>query len=511
MIVDSLIGKTFGELKVLRKDENKPRYLICRCSCNKEKSIHYYSLVSGKTKSCGHNTTNFKDLTNQQFGELIAIEYLGNSKWKCKCSCGKEHIVHRQYLLNGEIKSCGHLKQEQYECIRSSMIGRKFGHLTILRYLGDKKYECQCDCENKTIVSVFKHNLESGSTYSCGCVGNGRALDNEYMLSKITKFTTEYGKKPNVIDLEKLFAINWSQIRVYVSRYNLYKYIDNTYSSKYEMEISSILQDAIPHDRKTLNGQELDFYLPEKNLAIEFNGNYFHSDLFKDKYYHQNKTIECSKLGIRLIHIFEYEWTNPIMHDKLVNLIISELNAPQIIMGRKCNIHIINAKLARKFCNKYHLQGYINSEVNVGCYYNNELIGLMTFGKPRFNTNYQYELYRLCWKDSIRVIGGLEKLFRFFVNNYNVQSIITYCDISKFTGNSYTKLGFTTDKNSITKPNYVWVNLYTDDVKTRYQAQKHKLIEQGLGTKEQTETEIMQSLNYCKVYDSGNIKLYWIK
>lgn len=124
MVTDSLIGKTFGELKVLRKDENKPRYLICQCSCNKEKSIHYYSLVSGKTKSCGHNTTTFKDLTNQQFGELTVIEYLGNSKWKCRCSCGKEHIVHRQYLLNGEIKSCGHLKQEMRQRMLDRILGK---------------------------------------------------------------------------------------------------------------------------------------------------------------------------------------------------------------------------------------------------------------------------------------------------------------------------------------------------------------------------------------------------
>lgn len=347
--------------------------------------------------------------------------------------------------------------------------------------------------------------------YSCGCVGNGRALTSEYILDNIKEFTLKNNKKPNAKDLEDIFNINWSQIRIYINRYNLYNFIDNTYSSKYEMEIASLLKNAIPHNRSILNGQELDFYIPEKKLAIEFNGNYFHSELFKYKYYHQNKTLDCAKIGIKLIHIFEYEWNDEDTHEKLKRLLLSEINEQQVIMGRKCKVQLIEATLAREFCNKYHLQCYVNSEINIGCYFNDNLIGVMTFGSPRFNKEYQYELYRLCWKDGLRVIGGLEKMFKYFTDNFEPYSIITYCNIAKFNGNSYLKLGFITDKDSITPPNYVWINIYNNDVKTRYQTQKHKLIEQGLGTEEQTETEIMQSLNYYRVYDSGNIKLYWVR
>ena len=503
-------GDKFGELTVLYDDPDKPRHVICKCSCGNIKSIHKYSLTSGKTKSCGHNTTGFKDLTGRKFGELTAIEYLGNSIWRCKCSCKKEHNVHRRYLLNGEIKSCGHKKDEKFNQIRNDMIGKKFGHLTVLKYIGNKKYECQCDCENKTIVKVFKHNLESGSTYSCGCVGNGRALTSEYIIDNIKEFTLKNNKKPNAKDLEDIFNINWSQIRIYINRYNLYNFIDNTYSSKYEMEIASLLKNAIPHNRSILNGQELDFYIPEKKLAIEFNGDYFHSELFKDKYYHQNKTIECAKQGIRLIHIFEYEWRNEVTHQKLQNMINDIFSEPDIIMARKCKITLIDKVNAKEFCQKYHLQGYVNSTVNIGCEYNNELVGVMTFGTPRFNNNYDWELLRLCWKNGVRVTGGAERLFKYFINHYKPESILSYCNISKFTGRVYSKLGFVTDNKCITQPNYVWVNSYNKDVKTRYQTQKHKLIEQGLGTEEQTETEIMQSLNYYRVYDSGNIKLYWV-
>ena len=59
-----------------------------------------------------------------------------------------------------------------------------------------------------------------------------------------------------------------------------------------------------------LNGKELDIYIPEKHIAIEFNGNYWHSSELKDIHYHQEKSLNCLKLGIRLIHIYEYEWVN---------------------------------------------------------------------------------------------------------------------------------------------------------------------------------------------------------
>ena len=100
-------------------------------------------------------------------------------------------------------------------------------------------------------------------------------------------------------------------------------------------------------------------------------------------------------------------------------------------------------------------------------------------------------------------------MFSYFVNKYKPTSIITYCDISKFAGEAYLKLGFKTDKDSLTSPNYVWISSDRNNVIHRYQTQKHKLIAQGLGTENQTEDEIMINLGYIKVYDCGNLKFEW--
>ena len=100
-------------------------------------------------------------------------------------------------------------------------------------------------------------------------------------------------------------------------------------------------------------------------------------------------------------------------------------------------------------------------------------------------------------------------MFKRFIRDNSPKSIITYCDISKFTGNVYSRLGFKADKDCITEPNYVWVKPLGNIVLKRYQTMKHKLIEDGLGNENQTEDEIMENLGFLKIYDSGNLRLSW--
>ena len=86
---------------------------------------------------------------------------------------------------------------------------------------------------------------------------------------------------------------------------------------------------------------------------------------------------------------------------------------------------------------------------------------------------------------------------------------MTYADINKFTGNSYLKLGYKFIQ--VTDPDYKWVSPDSTIALTRYKCQKHRLIEKGWGTKEQTEDQIMTNHMYNKVYGSGNIMLDWVK
>jgi hypothetical protein len=130
----------------------------------------------------------------------------------------------------------------------------------------------------------------------------------------------------------------------------------------------------------------------------------------------------------------------------------------------------------------------------------------MTFSKPRFDKEYQFEIIRSVWKSGYSVIGGSEKIFKSFITSkYNPKSILSYCNIAKFVGSSYSRLGF--KLVSVTEPNYVWVK--DNNVISRYKTTKRELVEAGLGTENDTENAIMERLGYLKVYDCGNAKYIW--
>ena len=120
------------------------------------------------------------DLTGQQFGRLTALERAEkpegiksrNAYWLCQCDCGNTAIVDGSHLRSGNTKSCGCLHKK---IISNNLIGKKFGHLTVIKDSGlrDSKrailWECQCDCKNKTIIRVRGYDLKRGKTCSCGC------------------------------------------------------------------------------------------------------------------------------------------------------------------------------------------------------------------------------------------------------------------------------------------------------------------------------------------------------
>ena len=217
--------------------------------------------------------------------------------------------------------------------------------------------------------------------------------------------------------------------------------------------------------------------------------------------------MEAQLKGVRLIHVFEYELKNITTAIKILQYIKDIISQPtNIIYARNTSVVPLNREVALEFLNKYHLQGFAEAEVNLGCIYNGELVGLMSFGRPRFSDECEYELIRAVWKSGYSVVGGSEKLFDYFIKSeYNPKSIVSYCNIAKFTGKSYRRLGFKVDK--ITEPNYFWVK--EDKALPRYQTTKRDLLDAGLGTDEDTEDSIMERLGYLKVYDCGNYKFIW--
>jgi len=264
--------------------------------------------------------------------------------------------------------------------------------------------------------------------------------------------------------------------------------------------------EIVKNARKIISN-ELDIYLPDIKIAFEFNGLYWHSDLYKNRNYHLNKTNECLDNNIHLIHIWEDDWIYK--KDIVKSIILNKLKKSKSIYARKTQISEINNNIiVRDFLEKNHLQGFVGSSIKLGLFYNNELVSLMTFGKLRksLGNNHEkdiYELLRFCNIKNVNVVGGASKILKYFIHNYNPKGIVSYSDNSRSNGEMYDKLGFKLSHDTV--PNYYWV--INGIREHRFNHRKDKLIKKGYdGNK--TEIEIMNELGYYRIFDSGSKK--WI-
>ena len=339
-------------------------------------------------------------------------------------------------------------------------------------------------------TDIFRRNLNKKFLHV-----NNKLNDKNWLKEKIDagytskNLSTELGCSPNYI---------CSYIRNKHDNIQL-----NNYNSSYELIISKIFDelglDYKRNDRKIISPLELDIYLRDFNLAIEVNGVYWHNSERKEKNYHLNKTIMCAESNVRLLHFTDIEIDENL--DKIKSIIQSATGNARKIYARKCTVNEIDIATYRKFCNDNHIQGYASASIKMGLFLDNNLVSIMSFGKSRFNKNYEYELIRYCCILDHVVVGGPSKLFKSFIKKYKPNTMISYCQRRIFTGNMYNKIGMTFSHN--TPPNYSWIG--RDKVLSRYKTQRHKLS----GDKNLSESDIMTKAGFYKIYDCGQSVFIW--
>lgn len=321
--------------------------------------------------------------------------------------------------------------------------------------------------------------------------------DKHLLLDYINKFEVT-----DLKEIAKTMGISYDGIKKKLHELNIWEQVEHQVN-----HVETELQGLFPNFHKTrqiLKPKEIDLYNDTYKLGIEYNGNYWHSELFKDIKYHQEKSLLAREKGIFLYHIYEHEWKDT----RKKKIILSQLNNlignNTIKIGaRKCIVKEIDNKICQQFLQENHLQGKDQSSVRLGLYFENNLVSVMTFCKPRFTNKYQWELSRFCNSLNTTICGGASKLFKYFIQHYNPKSIISYSNFSKTKGNIYPKLGFT--YNDLSSPNYIWFT--RQEVLSRYQCQKHKLKEySAFGN---TENEIMHNRGYLKLFDCGNFVWVW--
>ena len=260
--------------------------------------------------------------------------------------------------------------------------------------------------------------------------------------------------------------------------------------------------EIIENDTSIIFPYEIDILIPDKMIGFEYNGVYWHSEEYmKNNDYHLEKKNKCKKKGICLIHLFNTEWNDKkdIVKDRICSILGVNRNR---IYARNCIVKNIKSNVANEFLEKNHLQGGDHSSIQEGLFFNDELVAVMTFGKPRFDRKHDWEMIRFASKLGMNVAGGASKLLAYFRRNHS-GSIVSYADRRYSEGNLYGRLGFKLE--SVSSPNYVWVKNST--VLTRYQCQKHRLVK-VLGNgydKDKTEIENMHDNGWHRVFDCGNL------
>lgn len=278
--------------------------------------------------------------------------------------------------------------------------------------------------------------------------------------------------------------------------------------SSYNRSFAELLDDnGIKYEREfLLQKYSYDFKVGE--TLIEINPTATHNTHFNpygknriDANYHRDKSKLAKDSGYSVIHVFDWDDV-----DKVVQLLKFRVTA----YARKCDVKVVSEIDTNNYLDMYHLQGTCRGQkIRLGLYHDNQLVSLMTFGKSRFNKNCEYELLRYC--SHYNVVGGAEKLFNHFIKEYKPNSIVSYCDTSKFSGKVYDTLGFKCVKTN--SPRKHWYSTkekrhITDGLLLNQGYDRLFKENHGKGTSNE---ELILNRGYLPVYDCGQATYIWRK
>ena len=492
----------------------KHRYATCRCSCGKVFETRHSSVLSGSTKSCGclrgdlrkqsyrENGTapkgnaealkrrnaqikeeKAKELIGKKFN-FLTVQSVQTPMVTCICDCGNTKVAHRSDVVSGKTSSCGCQRlrlQRENGAEFKSWVGKRFSYLIVKQDLPYHRAIVECDCG--TVKEVNKTYLRKGAIKSCGCKSDDMRFETN--LAK-------YGTKTRGVT-----------------------------TSSAEIEILEWLKSlGISAEKGFLplaDGKgrvEIDIMIPHLKIGIEHNGCKWHTEnnlsqrksLIKrpsGKWYHFEKTELAESYGIRLIHIWDYEWK--LRKDAIKSYLRSALGKNEIkIPARKTEIRLSDKGEIKSFLEKYHIQGASAGRYHVGIYSNGELVAAAVFSLHHRNSRHLV-LSRWCTKENVTVQGGLSKCMKFLksIVNGEFSKVMSWADRRLSTANGYLASGWKIETSL--PPEYFYYHPKTKSVISKQSRSKSNAnTPEGM-----TEAEHAKADGLERVYDCGKIRLVY--
>jgi hypothetical protein len=392
------------------------------------------------------------------------------------CSCGRVTTASAYNVQVGKVKTCGNCSARP----KSYWISQKWGYLSLdkTQTLPDEWSEFShqpllflcAKCGRKSYISI--NQVVQGHSKTCGkCFYNKK----DYWLMQ----KWGYWRLDQTQPLPEEWANQSHQVFWFIcgncnQRFQHTMYgitggmslscgcASNAYSkphqevNEYLHSIGIGIKDIAINDRYTIHPYELDSLISSHNLAIEFNGTYYHSldgsESSLAKYRHRDKFNLCQQKGITLLQIDEHEWNNPITQEVWKSVIASKLGKHIRIPARKTAFKPISNIEAEGFLAFNHLQGSTSVlSWSFGLFYNDELVGVISYC---YHQHTQINLTRLAFKLNTTVIGGANKLFKNSLPFLPPGDIVSFSSNRYSNGSIYPTLGFTKDKDL--PPSYQW-------------------------------------------------------
>jgi hypothetical protein len=262
------------------------------------------------------------------------------------------------------------------------------------------------------------------------------------------------------------------------------------------------------HNRKILgNKLELDIWLPQYQIGIEYCGLFWHSD--RNHYppnKHQQKWLLAKCKNVTLITIFEDEWLfqRELVKSRLLSILHQHSES---VHARICDV-VINYDLLviRRNLNNWHIAGSKSANNNICLVYNGEVVSILTYEKPRYSKD-DIEIIRFASKPGLTVVGGFSKLFEQLIYYTTPTSVVSYSDNRWGLGNEYANIGFV--ENEVTPPSYFYFMVREKIRYHRSGFMKNHIVEQMNSGIELSEIENMRLLKYNRIFDCGTTKWIW--
>ncbi len=449
------------------------------------------------------------DLTKEKYGYSNSNELTSyRPKVVCKCdSCGKIRII--------TIRIKSKIVNNNIEWLCPSCVGKSLSDEISTRtksYWNNDQYRDKQICIKRSEDYRDKASIASTQRWAdLNYRSQFKSMSNEEFHTKHLQ-DPRFDYTPTVFKswdakIEILCKLCDNKFESRPLNHIRNKSCPNCSSSVAELEIKSFINDlgfeAILHDRESIKPLEIDIYVPELNLGIEYHGYYWHSydyaESKKEKLKHQEKSLKAIQNGIRLKQFYCFEWNN----DKqlIKSMIRNYCGINNKVYARNCDLRILNNNDVVNFLNNNHLQKHRNASICVGLFYFNELLSVATFSKKDDG----HELIRLATKSGYTVVGGPSKLINCAMRTFGIKKLYTFADLRYSAGNVYNKLGF--NQLYITNPNYKYIK--NKLILSRQQCQKHKLINllKDDFNPNLTESENMFNAGFRRIWDAGNIKM----